>query len=97
MGSVLARSTSLTTNHARFWSIFPAARAANVGYWATLSLNIPDFIRYAKSQPSQMLGHALGLPTIMTPFAFIGVAVTSATIGVFSGSPSGILSCWSRA
>lgn len=86
MGSVLARSTSLTTNHARFWSIFPAARAANVGYWATLSLNIPDFTRYAKSQRSQMLGQALGLPTTMTAFAFIGVAVTSATIGVF-GEP----------
>ena len=52
----------------------------SVGYWATLSLNIPDFTRYAKSQRSQMLGQALGLPTTMTAFAFIGVAVTSATI-----------------
>jgi NCS1 family nucleobase:cation symporter-1 len=51
-----------------------------VGYWATLSLNIPDFTRYAKSQRSQMLGQAMGLPTTMTLFAFIGVAVTSATI-----------------
>ena len=50
---------------------------AAVGYWATLSLNIPDFTRYAKSQRSQMLGQALGLPTTMTAFAFIGVAVTS--------------------
>jgi NCS1 family nucleobase:cation symporter-1 len=54
-----------------------------VGYWATLSLNIPDFTRYARSQRSQMLGQALGLPTTMTAFAFIGVAVTSATIVVF--------------
>ena len=65
---------------APFWALFPAALTANVGYWATLSLNIPDFTRYAKSQRSQMLGQALGLPTTMTAFAFIGVAVTSATI-----------------
>jgi NCS1 family nucleobase:cation symporter-1 len=86
LGPVLAQSTSLTKSHARFWTIFPAALTANVGYWATLSLNIPDFTRYARNQRSQMLGQALGLPTTMTAFAFIGVAVTSATIGVF-GEP----------
>ena len=66
--------------------LFPAALTANVGYWATLSLNIPDFTRYARSQRSQALGQALGLPTTMTAFAFIGVAVTSATVVVF-GEP----------
>ena len=66
-----------------FWTLFPAALTANVGYWATLSLNIPDFTRYARSQRSQALGQALGLPTTMTAFAFIGVAVTSATIVIF--------------
>jgi NCS1 family nucleobase:cation symporter-1 len=60
--------------------LFPAGLTANVGYWATLSLNIPDFTRYARSQRSQVLGQALGLPLTMTAFAFIGVAVTSATI-----------------
>ena len=63
--------------------MFPAAVTANVGYWATLSLNIPDFTRYARSQRSQALGQALGLPATMTAFAFIGVAVTSATIVLF--------------
>jgi NCS1 family nucleobase:cation symporter-1 len=29
----------------RFWSVFWPAVTANVGYWATLSLNIPDFSR----------------------------------------------------
>ena len=66
-----------------FWTLFPAALTANVGYWATLSLNIPDFTRYAKSQRSQALGQALGLPGTMALFAFIGVAVTSATIVIF--------------
>jgi NCS1 family nucleobase:cation symporter-1 len=70
-------------NGASFWKLFPAALTANVGYWATLSLNIPDFTRYARSQRSQAMGQALGLPTTMTAFAFIGVAVTSATIVIF--------------
>jgi NCS1 family nucleobase:cation symporter-1 len=69
--------------HLSFWEIFPAALTASVGYWATLSLNIPDFTRYARSQRSQALGQALGLPATMTAFAFIGVAVTSATIVIF--------------
>ncbi len=83
LGRILSESTRLQHAHVPFWQIFPAALTANVGYWATLSLNIPDFTRYAKSQRSQALGQALGLPTTMTVFAFIGVAVTSATIVVF--------------
>ena len=86
LGHVLEQSQKLQTGTANFWKIFPAALTANVGYWATLSLNIPDFTRYAKNQRSQMLGQALGLPTTMTAFAFIGVAVTSATIVIF-GQP----------
>ena len=84
MANILGESSKLrggTTTP--FWTLFPAALTANVGYWATLSLNIPDFTRYAKSQRSQAMGQALGLPTTMTLFAFIGVAVTSATIVVF--------------
>jgi NCS1 family nucleobase:cation symporter-1 len=81
--SVLARSVALQSADAAFWQLFPAAVTANVGYWATLSLNIPDFTRYARSQRSQALGQALGLPATMTAFAFIGVTVTSATIVVF--------------
>jgi NCS1 family nucleobase:cation symporter-1 len=57
-----------------------------VGFWATLSLNIPDFTRYCRSQRDQALGQALGLPTTMTLFCFIGITVTGATIVVF-GEP----------
>ena len=53
---------------------------AMVGYWATLSLNIPDFTRYARSQKDQITGQAVGLLTTMPLFAFVGVAVTSATV-----------------
>jgi NCS1 family nucleobase:cation symporter-1 len=84
LGHILQESTRLQAKSgASFWTLFPAALTANVGYWATLSLNIPDFTRYAKSQRSQALGQAIGLPATMTAFAFIGVAVTSATIVVF--------------
>jgi NCS1 family nucleobase:cation symporter-1 len=54
-----------------------------VGFWATLSLNIPDFTRYAKSQKAQVRGQSIGLPTSMTLFAFIGVVVTSATTIIY--------------
>jgi nucleobase:cation symporter-1, NCS1 family len=83
LAHILTESARLQTSHAPFWQLFPAALTANVGYWATLSLNIPDFTRYARSQRSQALGQALGLPATMTAFAFIGVAVTSATIVMF--------------
>ncbi|HSR16016.1 MAG TPA: NCS1 family nucleobase:cation symporter-1 [Gemmatimonadales bacterium] len=83
LGHVLQESSRLRQGNTPFWSLFPAALTANIGYWATLSLNIPDFTRYARSQRSQVLGQALGLPATMTAFAFIGVAVTSATIVIF--------------
>ncbi len=66
-----------------FWPAFAAGLTAMVGYWATLSLNIPDFSRFAKSQRDQIAGQALGLPLTMTFYAFIGIAVTSATVVVF--------------
>ena len=83
LGRILSESSRLQQGNTPFWTLFPAALTANVGYWATLSLNIPDFTRYAQSQRSQALGQALGLPATMTAFAFIGVAVTSATIVIF--------------
>jgi NCS1 family nucleobase:cation symporter-1 len=86
LGHILRESVRLQERHVSFSQLFPAAVTANVGYWATLSLNIPDFTRYAKNQRSQAIGQALGLPATMTAFAFIGVAVTSATIVLF-GQP----------
>jgi NCS1 family nucleobase:cation symporter-1 len=83
LGRVLTESSALQKQHGNFWTIFPGLLTASVGYWATLSLNIPDFTRYARSQRSQMMGQALGLPLTMTAFAFIGVAVTSATLLIY--------------
>jgi NCS1 family nucleobase:cation symporter-1 len=69
----------------QFWSFFFPALTGCVGYWATLSLNIPDFSRYAYSQRDQVTGQALGLPTTMGLYSFIGVAVTSATVVIYGG------------
>ncbi len=66
-----------------FWPIFFPQLTAMVGFWATLSLNIPDFTRYCRSQKDQALGQLIGLPTTMTLFSFIGIAVTSATVVIF--------------
>ncbi|HET7295835.1 MAG TPA: cytosine permease, partial [Gemmatimonadales bacterium] len=78
LGTILARADALrpATSRASFFGVFIPWVTAMVGYWATLSLNIPDFTRYARSQRDQALGQALGLLTTMPLFAFIGVAVT---------------------
>ena len=57
-----------------------------IGYWATLSLNIPDFTRYSHTQRDQVIGQAIGLPTTMALYSFIGVAVTSATIVIYGST-----------
>jgi len=67
----------------QFWTYFFPALTGMIGFWATLSLNIPDFSRYAVSQRDQVLGQALGLPLTMALYSFIGVAVTSATAIIY--------------
>ena len=67
----------------QFWAFFFPALTGMIGFWATLSLNIPDFSRYAKSQRDQIAGQALGLPLTMALYSFIGVAVTSATTIIY--------------
>lgn len=84
MGEILDASYTLSENSdVQFWKIFWPNLTAMVGFWATLALNIPDFTRYAKSQKDQILGQALGLPTTMVFYSFVGIAVTSATVLIF--------------
>ena len=66
-----------------FFRFFVPSLTGVVGFWATVSLNIPDFTRYARSQRDQIVGQALGLPATMTFYSFIGIAVTSATTIIF--------------
>jgi len=81
-GPMLQAGSKFQTS-SEFWNLFWPSLTAMVGFWATLTLNISDFTRYASSQRAQVVGQLSGLPSTMTLFAFIGVAVTSATIIIF--------------
>jgi NCS1 family nucleobase:cation symporter-1 len=81
-GPILSQPSRFTTL-GEFWAFFVPSLTGMVGFWATLSLNIPDFTRYAKSQRAQIVGQAIGLPPTMVLYSFIGVAVTSATVVIF--------------
>lgn len=82
LGPILT-SPARFPNDAAFWAFFFPGLTGMVGFWATLSLNIPDFTRYAVSQKAQVKGQIIGLPPSMTLFAFIGVVVTSATTIIY--------------
>jgi NCS1 family nucleobase:cation symporter-1 len=84
-GPVLAQPSRFKTA-GEFVAVFVPSLTAMVGFWATLALNIPDLSRYARDQRAQVVGQFVGLPTTMTLFAFIGVAVTSASALIF-GQP----------
>jgi NCS1 family nucleobase:cation symporter-1 len=66
-----------------FWAIFPISLMGMIAFWSTLSLNMPDFTRFGRSQREQSYGQALGLPTTMTLFPLVGVLTTSATVVVY--------------
>jgi NCS1 family nucleobase:cation symporter-1 len=71
------------TSFPEFLKFLVPALNATVGFWATVSLNIPDFTRFARSQRQQVIGQALGLPTTMTLYSLIGILVTSATVVIY--------------
>ncbi|MGJ8635065.1 MAG: NCS1 family nucleobase:cation symporter-1 [Luteolibacter sp.] len=81
-GPVFSQPSGFKTAGA-FWVAFGGGLTAMVGFWSTLSLNIPDFSRYAKSQKDQIVGQFIGLPPSMAFYSFIGIVVTSATIVIF--------------
>ena len=84
-GPILSQPDKFQSS-AEFWNFFFPALTGMVGFWATLSLNIPDFTRYAKSQKAQVMGQIIGLPPSMTLFSFIGVVVTSATVIIYGNT-----------
>src|SRR5271165_4176884 len=71
------------TSFPDFLKFLVPALNATVGFWATVSLNIPDFTRFARSQRQQMIGQALALPATMTLYSLIGILVTSATVVIY--------------
>jgi len=68
---------------AEFLPVFFPSLMAMIGNWATLSLNMPDFTRFGRSQREQMIGQAVALPTTMSVFAAMGVMITSATVIIY--------------
>lgn len=70
-----------------FWKVFIPSLTGMIGFWATLSLNIPDFTRFGRGQKEQMLGQTLGLPTTMIAFSAMGVVITSASHAILVGTP----------
>ncbi len=84
-GPMLSAPSQFATT-ADFLKFLIPALNGTVGFWATVSLNIPDFTRFARSQRDQMIGQAIALPTTMTLYSFIGVAVTSATVLIYGNA-----------
>ena len=66
-----------------FWPVFVPSLTAMIGFWATLSLNMPDFTRFGRSQREQVIGQVVALPTTMSVFAAMGVMITSATAIIY--------------
>lgn len=85
VGPMLAQPSKFET-FGDFWKVFVPSLTGMVGFWATLSLNIPDFTRFGRGQREQMLGQTLGLPTTMLAFSAMGVVITSAAQAILKGA-----------
>src|SRR5688572_28521299 len=81
-GPLLAQPGKFSTFR-EFFPVFVPSLTAMVGFWATLSLNMPDFTRFGRSQREQAIGQAIALPTTMFLFAAMGVLITSATAIIY--------------
>jgi nucleobase:cation symporter-1, NCS1 family len=82
LGPLLAQPGRFRTL-GEFWPVFVPSLTAMIGFWATLSLNMPDFTRFGRSQREQMVGQVVALPTTMSLFAAMGVVITSATAIIY--------------
>jgi len=82
LGPLLSRPAKFRTL-SEFWPVFVPSLTAMIGFWATLSLNMPDFTRFGRSQREQMIGQIVALPTTMSVFAAMGVVITSATAIIY--------------
>src|SRR5437016_9861734 len=82
LGPILAQKGKFGS-WAEFWPVFVPSLTAMIGFWATLSLNMPDFTRFGHSQREQAIGQVVALPTTMTVFAAMGVIITSASAIIY--------------
>ena len=82
LGPLLAQPSKFE-DFGSFWKVFVPSLTGMVGFWATLSLNMPDFTRFGRSQREQVIGQTVALPTTMFIFAAMGVLITSATAIIY--------------
>jgi nucleobase:cation symporter-1, NCS1 family len=86
LGYLLTQPDKFTT-WSQFRVVFIPSLTAMIGFWATLSLNMPDFTRFGRSQREQAIGQTVALPTTMTVFAAMGVIITSAAVVIYPNLP----------
>jgi NCS1 family nucleobase:cation symporter-1 len=82
LGDIM-RSEGKFPTFGAFWPVFVPSVTAMIGFWSTLSLNMPDFTRFGRSQREQALGQVVALPTTMTVFAMMGIMITSASAVIY--------------
>jgi NCS1 family nucleobase:cation symporter-1 len=85
LGPILSQRGKFASLHA-FWPVFVPSLTAMIGFWATLSLNMPDFTRFGRGQREQAIGQVVALPTTMTVFAAMGVIITSASAIIYGSA-----------
>ncbi|MGA8115534.1 MAG: NCS1 family nucleobase:cation symporter-1 [Actinocatenispora sp.] len=81
-GPILSQPSELGWG-VKFWTVFPASLMGMIAFWATLSLNMPDFTRFGRGQRQQVLGQVLGLPTTMSFISMVSILVTSGTVVIY--------------
>lgn len=83
LGPILERSSFHSTNGKTLSQVIIPALTGTIAFWSTLSLNMPDFTRFGRSQREQMVGQTVALPSTMTVFAAMGILITSATAVIY--------------
>jgi nucleobase:cation symporter-1, NCS1 family len=82
IGTIMSQPGKLG-DFSSFFKVFVPSLTGMIGFWATLSLNMPDFTRFGRSQKEQMVGQVVALPTTMTVFAAMGIMITSASAIIY--------------
>ena len=72
-----------------FWLAVIGFLNANVAYWATMALSMPDFTRFAKSQRAQTYGQ-IPMPLMMAAVGAMGIFATGASMAMGLNHGKGI-------
>ena len=87
LGDMMKHEGKFTSLHT-FLPVFFPSLTAMIGFWATLSLNMPDFTRFGRSQKEQTIGQAIALPLAMAIFSGMSMMITSAAIVIYPNAPA---------